>query len=276
MHKTVPLRAYWSLFRIKLIESVQYRLAAVSGASISAFWGIIEIVVLSVFYTHSAGAVASVNGLSLAQAVTYTWIAQAVMGFVGPGIDGEIREKITSGNVGIELCRPIGLYGHWFARSAASRLGGAWLRGLLTAAVGLVMPLAMRMRLPASPASFALFCVSTVSAFLLCNAYGMLATSLRLGISWGEGPSHMIILIAQIFSGAYLPLPLWPDALQPFLRFQPFAGTLDVPARLYVGQLPPEEAALPILMQLAWTAAFMLAGRLIIRRKLASLVIQGG
>lgn len=270
------LKASIGLFRIQLTQSLQYRLAALSGTSISVFWAMIEIVVLTVFYTHSSGGLYSTGGLTLAQAVSYIWIAQMLVPLQSMGIDGEIVEQINSGNVGIELCRPLDLYAHWFARTAGGRVGNFLLRSSGILLIGALLPAPPGLAGPASAAGFGLFLLSLFCAFLLCMAYSMLVTALRLNVTWGEGPSHMLLLVGQVLSGAYLPLQLWPDFMQRALLLQPFAGYVDIPARLYVGSMTPNAGLGAIGLQLLWTALFIIAGRMLMRYRLRTLIVQGG
>lgn len=269
-------KACLSLFRIQVSEELQYRLAALSGVSIGLFWAMIEIVVYTVFFTYG-NSPEDISGLSLAQTVAYVWIAQALFSMQPMGnLDEEILEKITNGDVALELCRPLDLYMHWFTRIASRRLSALCLRGVIILGVGFLLPARWGLSLPASLSGFAAFLVSTASAFLLCSAYGTLACVIRLGIPWGNGPLYMFLLIGNVLSGSYLPLQLWPEALQTFLLIQPFAGYLDIPARLYIGSMPPTMAPQAILLQLGWTASFIVLGRHLMRRKLRGIIIQGG
>ncbi len=268
------LRACWSLFRIRMAESLQYRMAALASASISIFWALIEITVYSVFYLH--GAHGGAPTLTLPQTVSYVWLGQAIWALAPMSVDSELLGKIVNGDVGVELCRPLDLYAHWFTKTAAGRLGGFWWRALITLVVGACMPAGFQLGAPASVTGLVLFLVSLTSAFLLGAAYGMLVTTIRLGITWGEGPTYMLLLLGGVLSGGYLPLPLWPDVLQPFLLLQPFAGYLDLPIRLYIGVISPTAGLLTIALQLGWIVAFILAGRALLRRKLRTIIVQGG
>jgi ABC-2 type transport system permease protein len=214
--------------------------------------------------------------MSLRQAVSYIWLAQTLIMFQLQSIDSEILTKITNGDVGTELCRPLDLYFHWYARVAAGRLGGGWWRGFITITVGLLMPAGYRLMPPATVPGFLLFVISTVSALMLCTSFGMLMTSIRLGVTCGEGPVNMLMTVSSVLSGVYLPLQLWPDFLQKFLLVQPFAGYLDIPVRLYSGAMTPQQALPALLLQLVWTALFIAVGRLVMNRKLRNLIVQGG
>ena len=49
------------------------------------------------------------------------------------------------------------------------------------------------------------------------------------------------------FPGLTVPLPLFPDWLQPLLYWQPFRGLADVPYRIYGGNIDPHAAVLEIV-----------------------------
>ena len=118
--------------------------------------------------------------------------------------------------------------------------------------------------------------ISFASAFLLCTAFGMLVCTLRLNIKWGDGPTHIIMLMGGILSGAYLPLQLWPEFMQSFLLVQPFAGYLDIPLRLYVGTMLPADAYWAIGLQISWAMIFIFTGRSLMSVRLKSIIVQGG
>jgi len=268
-------KACLALFRINTMEAVQYRAAALASISISVFWALIELTVFTVFYTYADNR--ANLPLSFPQILAYVWIGQSLHGFLSYNINGDLLQKINNGDVGLELCRPLDLYFHWFSKGAAAKLGGAWWRGIITLLVGCLMPFAdMRLSPPASIEGLALFLVSLVTLFLLSNAYTMLVTSIRVSITWGEGPTYILMIIGMVLSGGYLPLPLWPDFMQPFLMIQPFAGQLDLPVRLYCGAIPPGGAGMVFALQLGWSLAFIVAGRIIMRGKLSRIIIQGG
>lgn len=277
MDRIFSLKACYSLFRIKTSESFQYRMAGFAGATTSIFYAIIEILVYSTFYHYAenkgGGLFAALN---LKQVVTYIWLAQYFFLMQPMNLDTEILGKITSGDVGIELCRPLDLYSHWFAKGAAGRLSPLIWRGSAVLLAGVLMPSSYRMSPPSSLLNMLLMLISVFSAFLLCTAYGMLACAIRLNVNWGEGPVYMLLLAGGVLSGSYLPLQLWPDFMQKFLLLQPFAGYLDIPARFYLGTLNKSDGLWAIGLQFFWIVVFVMAGRLLMARRLKKVVVQGG
>ena len=168
VHGSKGCLLYTSLFRIKAAEGLQYRVAALAGAATSVFWCLIEITVYTVFFTYGSRAALpeTAGGMTLPQMVTYAWLAQLLFLMQPMSIDGDIQRKIESGDVGIELCRPLPLYLHWLAKSAAARLTPLIWRGSAVLLAGLLMPAAYRLGPPASLTGFLCALLSAGSAFL--------------------------------------------------------------------------------------------------------------
>ena len=269
-------RAYGSLFWIRFLEGMQYRLAAWAGGSTSAIYGIIEITVLIIFYTYGEQRDAGfMSGLNMAQAVSYVWIGQ-VLFMLQMSLEPDLLEKIDRGDAAIDMCRPLDFYWHWWMRTAAGRLVPVVWRGSFVLAAGILIPAPYGLGLPASFFGFLAMVVAVLGALCLAASWCMIVYAVRMRVDWGQGPMYMLLMLASILSGSFLPLPLWPDVLQRFLLLQPFAGYLDIPARLYVGVLPPEQAWQPILLQWIWIVVLIRIGRHLIDRRMQTMIIQGG
>ncbi len=266
-------RAYLSIFRIQLMDGLQYRLAHLSGATVGIFWAILRIVIFRIFYTYADDSQA---GMSLQQLVTYEWLAQTFWSMQAMSVNGEILDKIVNGNLGIEMCRPLDIYRHWFAKTSACRITPLLSRSFAILGVSLLMPTGYRPSPPSSPVGLLCGVLAFGNAFLLCTAYEMLVTAIRVGVTWGEGPTYILLLVGGVLSGSYFPLQMWPDALQPFLLLQPFAGYLDIPLRLYIGALSPTNAVFALGVQWIWILVFILLGRKIMDWQTSRIIIQGG
>jgi len=279
MNKTV--KASLALFKIRTIEGFQYRMAALSGATVSIFWVFIEVIILTVFFTYgNIEPDGSINGLNLAQGLSYRWIGEFMLVFALTGIDGDLLRKITSGDIGIELCRPLDLYWHWFSRTGAGKVSSLLLRGGSVFAFGAVLSLlgfrSIGPGLPPTWLHFLLFLLTLFGAFWFSTAFAMFITAIRMNVSWGDGPMHMISTAGGFLSGAYLPLQIWPDFLQTFLRMQPFASHFDTPARLYAGSTDIRTGLVAMLFQLIWIAVFISLGKMLMKRRVKNLIVQGG
>ena len=252
-------------FRILL----QYRAAAIAGMGTQLFWGLIRVMIFEAFYRSGAGE----QPMALPDVITYVWLGQALIALQPWGVEQDLRALIRSGNVAYEMLRPLDLYTFWYSRAVAQRTAPTILRCIpLLAISGLFLGLQPPVSWPAAGA----WLVTTLGALVLsCAITSLLTISLLWTVS-GEGVANLIGPAVILLSGMIIPLPLFPDWAQPVLNFLPFRGLLDVPFRLYMGHLPTN-TLLPLLAhQFAWSAAFILLGRVALHRGLRRLVVQGG
>ncbi|MCL2361653.1 MAG: hypothetical protein FWC73_07565 [Defluviitaleaceae bacterium] len=268
------LKACRSLFIIRVTENLQYRAAGIANSSISIIWSILQIVIFTIFFTLGDATGAA---MTLTQAITYAWLTQILWSIVGYfTVDAEIREKVINGNVALDLCRPLDLYAHWFSKTMANKIGRSAWRSAFTLIAAVGVPAALRLSPPVSIEGFLLFLISLCTGALLCVAFAMLMAAVRVGLTWGEGPTYMLESVGMFLNGNYFPLALWPDFMQGFLLFQPFAGLMDIPFRFYLGLLAPSDAFWVIGLQIFWVVAFIAAGRFLLNRKISHLIVQGG
>ncbi|MDR1688726.1 MAG: ABC-2 family transporter protein [Clostridiales bacterium] len=273
---TRSLKAFAAMFKIEFFKGIQYRTAAAVNSVVGLFWGIIEIAVFSAFYLYANDKTAAFfASLTLRQVVTHVWLRQAVIAFHPQNIEEDIRGKINNGDVGVELVRPVPLYLLWFSKTAASRLVLFLFRGTIIL-FSMFLSGIYKISAPVSVTGFLLFLVSLVSAFFLCAAFGMFVTSLRLAVDWGDGLTYIPLIAANVLSGSYLPLQLWPDFMQKFLLYQPFAGYLDIPLRFYIGSVKAGEALPSLIAQVLWTVFFIAAGNIITAKNVKNIIVQGG
>ena len=64
--------------------------------------------------------------------------------------------------------------------------------------------------------------------------------------------------------------------MQPVLNILPFRGLMDIPFRLYSGNIPLAAFPRELAFQLGWALALMVLGRALLGRGLRRLVLQGG
>ncbi|MFA6915126.1 MAG: hypothetical protein WC222_01900 [Parachlamydiales bacterium] len=263
------MRAYLALFKARFSTLVQYRSAAFAGFCAQVFWGMINVMVFTAFYQNSNAD----TPITLTQAITFVWIGQALLRLVPWDIDKEVEAMIKNGSVAYELVRPIDLYWLWFSRAAAMRVTPTILRALplfICAWLFLDLPA------PISMTAGVAFIVSVGGAMFLSSA---ITTLVALTLFWtisGEGIVRLLPHVAVILCGLVVPLPLFPDWLQPMVSWQPFRGIIDIPSRIYSGVIPTSDAPFYILFQLAWAVGIVLFGKMLIKVALKKLVIQGG
>lgn len=271
-------RPYTAAFAARFMLLLQYRAAALAGFATQCWWGGIKVMVYAAFF---AAAPAAAGSLSLSQTITYIWLAQALLALVPWSGDPEIGQAVRSGAIGYDRLRPLDTYGWWYARAAAWMTARALPRAaLMLAFAGVLLPLigleAWSWRPPQSPLQAGLFAVSVILLVALSSAWVMLLNLAAVRFLDERGVNALTASAIIVFSGNLLPLPLFPDWMQGFLFVQPFAGMLDIPVRIYSGDLTGQRALAGLALQAGWTLAFIALGRFWMRRVMGRLQMQGG
>ncbi len=256
---------------------LQYRAAALAGFGTQLFWGAVRLMILGAFFASSDHAAP----MNLVQIAAYVWLGQALLGLLPWNVDAELQEKMMTGAVAYELLRPLDLYAFWYARTIAFRTATTCMRMLpMVLVAGLVLPLVglgdWALPPPRNVEGFTCFVLSLVATITLATA---ITNLMHVALIWtlsGRGFNAMMTGVVTVFSGLVVPLPLFPDALQPFLYWQPFRGLADVPFRIYSGHIDPHAAVFEILLQFAWAAVIALGGYALMAYAKSRVVVQGG
>ncbi|MDR2559396.1 MAG: ABC transporter permease, partial [Oscillospiraceae bacterium] len=74
------MKTYLSLFRIRFINGLQYRAAALAGLSTQFAWGFMEILAFSAFFRANPAAFP----MEFSHLVSYIWIQQAFLALLMP------------------------------------------------------------------------------------------------------------------------------------------------------------------------------------------------
>lgn len=267
------VRAYRAILRQQMVSGLQYRSGFWGQVVANLFWGYVRAAMLWIFYRWGKGEA----GLTAAQAIGMVWLQQTAGHLLpGWGMNFSIWDKISSGEVGYELARPLDLYGHWYANAVAIKLAPFLMSALPVVFVAMLVPGELGLIPPASLPHL-LACLLTLSTGLLLSCTAIcLSYAMLMDVRVGGAPASFFMSFVQILAGSHLPLQLWPERLQRLLFLQPFAGILDLPLRFYVGTANLSDLPGILALQLTWTLALGFLGRRWIQSNLRKLVLQGG
>jgi ABC-2 type transport system permease protein len=91
-----------------------------------------------------------------------------------------------------------------------------------------------------------------------------------------SGIRAMASSIALILSGHIIPLPFFPENILRAVELLPFASMQNIPLFIYSGYWDTQEASTRIIIQAAWIIIFYISGKLLMRKTLKKVVVQGG
>ncbi len=267
------MKKYISFFKIRFISGLQYRAAAWAGIATQFAWGGMTLLMFWAFYQNGENSFP----MTFSELSSYIWMQQAFLAmFMAWFFDGEIFDSITSGNIAYELCRPCDLYSMWFTKNMAIRLSKVMLRCLPILLVAAFLPYPFNITLPPDFLSGVLFLISIVLGFLVLISFSMLIYISAFYTLSPMGIRMLATSVIEFFAGAVIPLPFFPEALQPVMYALPFASMQNTPFMIYVGHISDSEIVKSMVLQVIWLAVLVIAGRLLMKHALKKVVVQGG
>ena len=263
------MKAYLSIFRMRRRMETQYRGAVLGGLICQVFFGLVLVAIYRAMYAGKPQA------MPLNHVTTYVWLQQAFFRMLLAS-DPELMDKIRTGAIAYDLCRPLHLYGYYYTRILAQKLTGNVLRAMPMLVIAALLPEGWGMCLPASfPALLAALAALILGLFCV-SALENITMGFTMRTLDPRGMQGLLNLLMMTLSGNILPLTLFPDSWQRTVTLLPYAQLLDSPIRLYTGEYALSKAPEVLLIQLCWTGILVLAGSIFWSKNQRKLIIQGG
>jgi ABC-2 type transport system permease protein len=263
------VRVYLEVARRAFARQATYRVATLAGVFTNAVFGFLLASVLLAVYADRP----QINGFSASQAVTFTFVAQGLFFLAGNG-EIEMANRIGTGDVVIDLYRPLDYQGYWGAVDAGRVAYGLIFRGIPPYVVGLLA--FGGVELPPSPAAAAAFAVSVALAVAVNTSFRFIVQSLAFWLLDVRGPNQISMLVGAFFAGSLVPTFLFPPFLLTVSHLLPFPAMLQWPVEVFLGAHTGADLAGVLAAQAAWAVALALVGRWVLSRATRKVVIQGG
>jgi ABC-2 type transport system permease protein len=267
------MKKYLAIFRIRFINALQYRAAALAGMATQFAWGFMEIFAFTAFYRANPGAFP----MEFSQTISYIWMQQAFLAlFMMWFWENDIAAAITEGSTAYEMVRPIDLYSRWFCQASANRLARTVLRCAPILIVAFIVPEPYRMTLPPDAGQLFLFLFSLILSLGVVVAFSML---MYISLFYTLSPMGVRIIVAVLsdfLAGATVPLPFFPEPVRAVIELLPFASMQNMPLRIYSGNIAGTDALTGIALQVVWFVVLLFIGRLMMNRALKKVIVQGG
>lgn len=266
------MTGYLSYFKLQIKRNLQYKASAISGLTTQFFLGIIYVLIYSAFYKRT-----NVANFNIKELMCYVWLNQAFLMLIYIGIkDKEIITSIKNGEICYELTRPYDLYSFWYIKLITNRYASVILRCAPIIIFSLLLPKPFNLSIPYSIKSFILFIISMFMSSLLIVSINMIIMLIAFFTNEDKGITSIIDTIGGILSGFEVPLLLLPPVILKISNYLPFRYILDLPFRIYSGNIKNNEAIFLIKIQILWTILLIIMGRLIMKYVLKHVSNQGG
>ncbi len=267
------MKAYFSVFRIRLINSLQYRAVALGEIVTRFFWAFFEILAFTAVYAAD-GADFS---MAFSQTAAYIWMQQALYAVFSVSYgDADIYEPIRTGGIAYELVRPVDLYTRWLLSGAGNRIAPFCTSFLPVLFLALLLPAPYRLLLPESIPQLLLFLLSTVLGLLITVSISTLMHISMFFTLSHRGTRIIFTAVSNLLSGGLIPLAFFPDRVRAVVQWLPFAAMRDIPLRIYCGTLAGGAVWSSLLLQSLWLVVLVVFGKLCMCASLKKIIVQGG
>jgi ABC-2 type transport system permease protein len=249
-----------------------YRAATLTGIFTNSVFGVIYSYAYIALWDEQPHA----GGYDVTDAVTYVWIGQALLMTValwGGGTTDDLAERIRTGDVAIDLYRPVGLIG-WYLAGDLGRASYHFLaRGLGPTVLGVLL---FHIALPDGPVAGLAFLVSLALAVVTSFAIRFLVACSAFWLLDQTGIRTMSGLVAIFLSGMVLPLVIFPEPLRSIAYALPWASYLQTPADIWLGHRTGTALATALALQLLWIAVLLAICQAVLGAATRKVVVQGG
>lgn len=263
------MRVYLELARRSFQRHLAYRQATVAGIFTNAVFGVLIASVYGALY-RSRGTGESVAGFDLSEAWTYIWIGQSLLTVIAIWGWWELAASIQSGDVVVDLMKPIDFYGFWLSRDLGRAGSQVLMRFVPTLTIGALLYDLVPMP---SFGRWLVFAVSIALAVVVSFAFRFILNASAFWMVDVTGVRTMALFATSFLSGLLVPITFFPPWLQTIANLLPFRTFIMVPIEVFLGH---GSAVRAIGLEVFWAIALSGLALLMLRLAMRKVVIQGG
>lgn len=246
-----------------------YRMATVAGVITNSAFGYLR---ADILLAVAATSTAAPGGWNATELVTFAFFTQALLAGTGAFGEPELAERVRSGDVVVDLYRPVDVQLWWLARWCGRAAYTLAARGIPPVLLGAI---AFDLALPTTTANWAAVAVSVALATLVGFGIRFCTNLTAFWLLDNRGLDQLVTLVLTFFGGLLVPIVLFPPWLEAIARWLPFAAMLQIPAELAMG-VYAGPVWLALVIQAAWVIGLLGLGRLMLSRATRKVVIHGG
>lgn len=263
------MRLYWEMARRGYRRFAAYRAATWAGVFTNTVFGfMLAYIMLAVYQRRD-----DVGGYDQVDAITYVWVSQGLLAAVWFMGWNEVGERIRTGDIAIDLARPVHPLWTGLAADLGRGLYHLLFRGLPPIVLGAFV---FELSAPRNPLVWLTFATSVPLAICASYAFRVLYNLSAFWLLDNRGPRVFATTAALFFSGFIVPVRFFPDWLASVAYATPFPSMLQIPVDVFVGKAEGIELAAALATQAAWVLALLGGAYGVYALGTRRLVLQGG
>ncbi len=222
---------------------------------------------------YSAGSGGEIGGFSSKDMYAYILISFFINNLLTWSTENMLSREIRSGKVVSRCLKPVSFLSQSLADMTGHIIPQALINGVVVASVFFLFPHSFTQpdsnMLPVAILSLVLGLLLRMM-MVSCASLLCFFTTSHLGLSWVR------TALMEFFSGALIPVALFPGVLKVVAWCLPFPLMVQTPVALFLGQPLFLPVWLTILLQLAWAAVFFLVHQSLYEKVRRTVSFAGG
>lgn len=260
---------YIEMIRIRFLMMLAYRTNYYTGILIYS----INIGAYYFLWSAIYGGKGDIQGLSVAQMITYVAVSWMARAFYFNNIDREIAMEIKEGKVAVELIRPY----HYLGMKTMQALGEGIFRLFFFSVPGMVIvSFIFPLSFSAESSTWALFAVSINFSFIINTQINLITGMLTFFLFNVDGLMRAKRVVIDLFSGLLLPISFYPLWAQELMTWFPFQAISYIPSMIFTEGFEGHEVMNALLLQAMWAVILTIPIQLMWMIAKKQMVIQGG
>lgn len=260
---------YIEMIRIRFLMMLAYRTNYYTGILIYS----INIGAYYFLWTAIYGGKENIQGLSIAQMITYVAVSWMARAFYFNNIDREIAMEIKEGKVAVELIRPY----HYLNMKTMQALGEGIFRLVFFSLPGMVIvSFIFPLQFSADLSTWGFFALSILFSFIINTQINLITGMLTFFLFNVDGLMRSKRVLIDLFSGLLLPISFYPIWAQEIMKWFPFQAISYLPSMIFTEGIQGQEVIEAILLQGFWAIILIIPIQIMWSLAKKQMVIQGG
>jgi len=266
------MRLYYELAKNALQMSMAYRFNTCLQLVSQTINMFILITIWRALYNGTGVTASNMGAITLQEMTTYSIISSGIYIFINNDIVITMGQKLKTGEIATDLIKPINLKAALFCKTLGEKVYQILfqlipLMGMAAIFVGIPVP---------GWQTLLLFFITLINGMIL---YFSMTYIIGLIGFWYLSIWHLrqfLDDVLRLLSGSFIPLWFFPTALIDVSSFLPFRLIFFTPISIYLEKISGMEAGGLILQQLLWIIVLWVVEKILWRKGIRKLVIQGG
>lgn len=266
---------YLHFIRLAFLKFLAYRLRYYTGVVSYTIFVAGHYYIYSALFASAidAAGTGTIGGLTLPEMITYVAVAWIGRSFYFNNIHRELSRMIQEGEIGVQLVKPY----HLQTVMLFEVVGECGFRLMMfTLPIMVVVVPVFGIQGPPTPDLYAWTFVSFTLALLIFSQLNFLVGCLAFRMKNIQGVLRAQMVSNDFLTGVVVPFTFFPEWFQTVMAWLPFQYISYVPVTIYLGKRTGPDLLEAVGIQLAWAVGLFVAGRLVWRRAVRDVIVQGG